>query len=259
MKVDIIPMFYDNYAYLIIDDETKDAAIIDPAEPTAVLPHIKAKGVNLKYILTTHSHFDHAGGNSEMSKTFPNAVIVGGKGDRAEAVTKEVWQGDELTIGTCKIKVISTPCHTAGHVCYHIHDEQDTESGGNVFTGDTLFVGGCGNFNDGTPKMMYEALVDKLAKLPGQTNVWVGHEYTVKNLQFAVTVEPENQALRQKLEWANKQREQGLPTVPSSIADELKTNPFVRCTEPSVLKWAGTNDPVDALAVVRKRKSAWRG
>ncbi|KNC78610.1 hydroxyacylglutathione hydrolase [Sphaeroforma arctica JP610] len=226
---------------------------------STVIPHIRDQGVNLKYILTTHNHYDHAGGNSEMAKTFPDAVVVGGKGDKAEAVTKEVWQDDQFSMGTCVVKVISTPCHTPGHVCYHIHDEEDSASGGNVFTGDTLFVAGSGNLNSGTPRMMHDALCNKLAHLPDDTNVWVGHEYTMNNLKFAVTVEPENEALQNKLKWAQQQRDQGLPTVPSTIKDEKETNPFVRCTQPSVQKWAGTTDPVEALATVRKRKSAWRG
>lgn len=139
-----------------------------------------------------------------------------------------------------------TPCHTAGHVLYHCQD--------NLFTGDTLFVGGCGRLNEGSPEKMHYALNEVIAQMDGNTNVYVGHEYTVKNLEFALTVEPNNQAVLNKLNWAKSQRSKGLPTVPSTINSELETNPFMRVSQPGVMAYSGVKDPVDVLRIVRQRK-----
>jgi len=121
-----------------------------------------------------------------------------------------------------------------------------------------MFVAGCGNFNSGTPKQMYAALVEKIGSLPGNTLVYVGHEYTEKNLMFAQTAEPTNQAIKEKLEWTRRQRATGGFSVPSTIESEWATNPFLRCREQSLLQYTGKSDPVECLAEVRKRKSAWR-
>eukprot|EP00961_Rhodomonas_salina_P195628 2641168-Rhodomonas_salina.1 len=232
----------DNFSYLIIDEATKIAAVVDPAEPATVLEAIKREGVNCTQVLTTHSHFDHAGGNSVMAKSIPGIAIIGGKGDNAQAVTKEVGEGDVIKIGTIDVQVLYTPCHTPGHVTFVADAKDGTPKC--AFTGDTMFVAGCGNLNSGTPAQMYTALVEKIGTLPPETLVYVsllpprtpesthtnthkhtntmysrprryagadrtlqqvGHEYTVKNLMFAVTVEPENVAIQQKLAWAKEQ------------------------------------------------------
>lgn len=134
----------------------------------------------------------------------PEVVVYGGKGDGAQAVEKEVWDGDSVSVGDLQVQVLATPCHTVGHVCYYVSGSEGAS--GAVFTGDTLFVAGCGNFNTGSPQQMYEALYEKLGDLPGDTRVYVGHEYTVKNLEYAATVEPENADIQQRLQWAKDQR-----------------------------------------------------
>ena len=232
----------DNYAYLVIDEATKKAACIDPAEPKVVLEAAKKENVELTHILTTHAHWDHAGGNEEMKRLVPNLEVVGGKGDRAQAVMREVGDGDTVLVGSLEVKVLYTPCHTAGHVCYYLEPKDGRCC---VFTGDTMFVAGCGNFNAGTPQQMFHALVEKIGSLPPDTLVYVsdrcpgtcelmgsmqcGHEYTEKNLMYAQTAEPNNQAIKDKLAWVRQQRAQGNPTVPSTVSTEWQINPFLRC------------------------------
>eukprot|EP00124_Ichthyophonus_hoferi_P001647 Ihof_evm8s91 gene=Ihof_evmTU8s91 len=234
--VRIVPMLADNYGYLIIDRLAKVAAAIDPVEPEKMLAAAKKEGVDITCILTTHSHWDHDGGNVEIAKKLPNAVIYGGKGDSAAAVMHEVGDGDSLKIGNINVNVLYTPCHTPGHVCYVATQNKDGPSA--VFTGDTMFVAGCGNFNAGTPQQMYTALVEKICRLPSDTQVYVGHEYTTTNLEFASLVEPNNEAIKKKLNWAKACKAAGKPTIPSTVSDELATNPFVRVTESEVQKWA---------------------
>eukprot|EP01127_Copromyxa_protea_P017985 TRINITY_DN5562_c1_g1_i1.p1 TRINITY_DN5562_c1_g1~~TRINITY_DN5562_c1_g1_i1.p1 ORF type:complete len:271 (-),score=48.11 TRINITY_DN5562_c1_g1_i1:41-826(-) len=246
----------DNYSYILVDEATKTAAVIDPVEPEKVLARAKELGVEVTTVLTTHSHWDHAGGNTKISELLPTGTrIIGGKGDNAEAVTQEVGEGDIIELGELKIQTIYTPCHTPGHVCFYI---PGTESAaGAVFTGDTMFVGGCGNFNAGTPKQMYENMLLKLGKLPSNTNVYVGHEYTVRNLQFGLYAEPNNERLKEKLAWAENQRSKGLPTIPSTIGDEWATNPFMRIGEDTIKQFTGTEDLVEGMREVRKLKDVW--
>ena len=171
-------------------------------------------------------------------------------------------------VGSLAFRTIATPCHTAGHVCFYLDGDGDGEGRPPaVFTGDTMFVGGCGNFNSGTPAQMYAALCVKLNALPGDTEVFVGHEYTRRNLAFAATVEPDNAALLAKLEWAGGAEQ----TVPTTIASERATNPFVRATEPAVQdyvrrmfpdeKWDGIDAAeavgVQTLRLVRRAKDEW--
>ncbi|EGD82473.1 hypothetical protein PTSG_03122 [Salpingoeca rosetta] len=253
MEAVVVPLLSDNYGYLLVDKATREAAAIDPVEPKKVLAAAEENNADIKYVLTTHSHWDHAGGNAEFKRLRPSVTIFGGRGDGADAVDQEVWDDDSLDIGSIKVSVLATPCHTPGHVCYYATAGDDRA----VFTGDTLFIGGCGNFNQGTPQMMYDALYTKLGRLPDDTRVYVGHEYTVKNLTFARVVEPDNRAVQEKLAWAEEQRQAGQYTVPSTIGEEKAFNPFMRCHETPVHAYCGTADAVTALATVRERKTAW--
>ncbi|KAJ3634464.1 hypothetical protein Zmor_016460 [Zophobas morio] len=222
-----VPVLEDNYAYLVIDESTKETAVVDCVEPTKVIKEVKKRSAKICMILTTHSHFDHAGGNKEMLTLLnnDNIPVYGGFNDFVDSVTREVKQDDQIDLGSdTLIKVLYTPCHTQGHVCYH--------------------VSSCGNFNSGTPEQMYEALYHKLGKLPEATEVYVGHEYTVKNIRFAFTVDPNNVVLKDKFKWAVSQRERGLPTVPSTIGCEKKTNPFMRVNEKAIREAAGQTDPI---------------
>jgi len=255
MKVRIVPVLSDNYAYLLIDQKSKTAACVDPVEPQKVVDAANEENVKLVACLTTHSHWDHAGGNAQLAKMVKGIEIIGGYNDGTEAVTREVKQGDVITVGNLSVQTIYTPCHTPGHVCYFVDPGDGTP--GAVFTGDTMFIGGCGNFNNGTPKQMYTAMVKKLGSLPRETSVYVGHEYTVKNLKFGLYAEPKNADIKKKIKWAEKRRSQGLPTVPSTIADELATNPFVRVHEATIQKFTGETDPVETILAVRRMKDKW--
>lgn len=252
-EVFVVPMLEDNFSYIIADWGTRTAAVVDPVEPEKVKARADELSLKITTLLTTHSHWDHSNGNSKMKSLIPDLSVYGGRGDNIPAVTHEVGQGDAVTLGGTRIEVLYTPCHTPGHVCYLVtHPDRSDQS---LFTGDTLFVAGCGNFNDGTPQQMYDALINKIATLPPQTKVYVGHEYTLKNLQFAQRVEPANPAVQAKLAFAEECKKTNTPTVPSTIADELATNPFLRIHEPTVRTFTGKDDPVQVLADVRHKKN----
>ncbi|XP_015597835.1 hydroxyacylglutathione hydrolase, mitochondrial isoform X2 [Cephus cinctus] len=223
MKVQILPALQDNYMYLIIDEESREAAIVDPVDPNTVASAVEKNNVNLTKVLTTHHHWDHAGGNENLCKKFNNLQVYGGD-DRIGALNCKVKQGDTIKIGNLEVTCLQTPCHTSGHICYYITNGSETPA---VFTGDTLFAAGCGRFFEGTAEQMYKALIEILGKLPDETNVYCGHEYTENNLKFAVYVEPENQDILKKIEWSREKREKQEPTVPSTI-DAIKTMEALR-------------------------------
>ncbi|KAL5733058.1 hypothetical protein ACOSP7_032396 [Xanthoceras sorbifolium] len=258
MKIFHIPCLEDNYSYLIIDEGTKEAAVVDPVEPEKVLEVAKRHGVDLKIILTTHHHWDHAGGNEKMKEMVPGIKVYGGSLDNVKGCTDKVENGDKFSLGAnVNILSLHTPCHTKGHISYYVTSKEGEDPA--VFTGDTLFIAGCGKFFEGTAEQMYQSLCVTLGSLPKPTQVYCGHEYTVKNLQFALTVEPDNTKIQQKLLWAQQQRQAGLPTIPSTIEEEMETNPFIRVDLPEIQKLVGFHDPVEALREIRQRKDNWRG
>ncbi|TYZ59028.1 hypothetical protein PybrP1_005253 [[Pythium] brassicae (nom. inval.)] len=259
MEVALVPVLGDNYAYLLIDTANRVAAAIDPVEPEKVLARAKELGVAITTILTTHSHWDHAGGNGVMKELAEQHLlasggdshsvpVVGGKGDDVQDATLEVEHGDVVRVGALQVRVFQTPCHTRGHVLYLCD--------GALFTGDTLFVAGCGRFFSGSPAEMHHALNTVVAKLPLDTKVYCGHEYTASNLRFAAHVEPANAAVRAKLAWAVERSQQGEPTVPSTVEDELATNPFMRVHEPAVQQFAVGGATADLAAVMGALRSA---
>ncbi|NP_001396525.1 hydroxyacylglutathione hydrolase, mitochondrial isoform 9 [Mus musculus] len=200
MKVELLPALTDNYMYLIIDEDTQEAAIVDPVQPQKVIEAAKKHRVKLTTVLTTHHHWDHAGGNEKLVKLEPGLKVYGGD-DRIGALTHKVTHLSTLQVGSLSVKCLSTPCHTSGHICYFVSKPGSSEPSA-VFTGDTLFVAGCGKFYEGTADEMYKALLEVLGRLPPDTKVYCGHEYTVNNLKFARHVEPGNAAIQEKLAWA---------------------------------------------------------
>ena len=251
MHIQSIPMWKgtgNNYAYLL-RDSGKTAAIIDPAEPKSVLPvlekAIKAGEIELKYIITTHHHGDHAGGNKEILKHYPDLKVIGGR----DCACVQTVPNDNSTfkIGDLEVKALHTPCHTQDSICFYA--EQDGKKA--VFTGDTLFIAGCGRFFEGTAEEMNVALNEKLAKLPTDTLVYPGHEYTKSNAKFASKV-LQNEALTKLTEFCETGKETcGVFT----IGDELNHNPFMRLDDPSVLKATGKNEPVEVMAQLREMKN----
>jgi len=224
MQVTPIPQLADNYAYLNIDESTQKAGVVDCAEAEPVRNAVRAAGVALVAILPTHHHWDHVGGNEDLLK-HGRLEVYGYKGqaERIPGCTREVEEGDRITLGTLSARIIFIPAHTTGHVAYYFETEKK------VFTGDTLFAGGCGRLFEGDAAMMMRSL-GKLMALPDDTEVYFGHEYTEKNLRFALTLEPNNTALREKHAWAVEQTRLHRPTVPTTIASEKATNPFFRWT-----------------------------
>lgn len=258
MKIFHIPCLQDNYSYLIIDEQTKEAAVVDPVEPEKVLEVAKQNDANVKFVLTTHHHWDHAGGNDKIRELVPGIKVFGGSIDNVKGCTDKIDNGDKVSLGA-EVNILSlhTPCHTKGHISYYVTGKEDESPA--VFTGDTMFIAGCGKFFEGTAEQMYQSLCVTLGSLPKPTKVYCGHEYTVKNLQFALTVEPENAKIAEKLAWAQKQRNAGFPTIPSTIAEELESNPFMRVEVPEIQKKVGSKSAVEALQEIRKLKDNWRG
>ncbi|KAF0455588.1 Hydroxyacylglutathione hydrolase [Gigaspora margarita] len=249
MKVIPVPVLEDNYSYVVIDESTKEAAVVDPVEPEKVLPVVEQHGANLKHLITTHHHSDHSGGNEKLVAQRENLTVYGGE-DRVPAVNHLVKDGEEFKIGNIVAKALFTLCHTRGSVSFFLQDKDDKV----VFTGDTLFIGGCGRFFEGTADQMYNSLINVLGKLPEETKVYCGHEYTKGNLRFAESIEPNNQALKDKIQWASKNQQ----TVPSTIGDELKFNPFMRVNVDDVKKATGKNDPIDVMGALREMKNNFK-
>ena len=223
MLITPIPCLTDNYAYIIRDKNSKTTGVVDPSEAKPIISFLKREKLKLNYILNTHHHFDHIGGNIELKKIY-NAKIVGFEGDRHRIPgidifikDKEIW-----SFGNSTVKIIHIPGHTLGHICFFFEKEKI------VFTGDTLFSLGCGRIFEGDHKQMLDSL-NKIKKLPKNTKIYCGHEYTYKNAEFCMKYEGNNIHLKKKFEEIKRLRSQNLPTIPSSLEDELKSNIFLRC------------------------------
>ena len=255
MDITPIPALGDNYMYLVVDTWTKEAAVVDPVEPEKCVAAAKQKNANITQVWTTHHHHDHAGGNDKISKLIPGIAIHGGD-DRIQGLNRKVKDCDRLKLGGLEVTCMFTPCHTTGHICYFIEGGDGVTPA--VFTGDCLFQGGCGRFFEGTASQMHTALNVKLANLPSDTQVYCGHEYTVKNLMYGLHVELNNTHIRERLEWARAQCGQGLPTVPSTIGGEKLFNVFMRTNEGNIRKRYGVTDVVEVMAALRKEKDHWR-
>jgi hydroxyacylglutathione hydrolase len=233
--------------------------VIDPVDSDKILSICEAEGVTLVAILTTHYHGDHSGGNAALVDELPDLTVYAGRldADRTPGVTDVLKDGEQFVVASLPFRCIATPCHTKGHVCYYL-DASDGQSPA-LFSGDTLFVAGCGRFMEGGPREMRESL-RKLFALPLTTRVFCGHEYTVSNLQYALSLEPSSQLLIDRLEEAEARREAGLPTVPSTLAAERTHNPFVRGGEASIAIAVGCapgDETVDVLGKLRRKKDTF--
>jgi hydroxyacylglutathione hydrolase len=237
MQIVSIPCLQDNYAYLLICSETGAAAIIDPSIPEPVLTALESLNVEPVAILNTHHHWDHTGGNQALLQVWPELAVIGHHSDRGRIHGQNgfVEAGDQIRVGLLSVSILHNPGHTHGAISYH--------AGENLFTGDTLFVGGCGRTFEGTPTEMYTSLNRIIGTLPDQTRIYCGHEYTLRNLEFAQTVEPENGVIARRLAEVRAMRSAGEPTVPSLLALERATNPFLRCQEPAVRAYARQHAP----------------
>jgi len=230
MKIEIIPCLNDNYSYLIHDEISNTVAIVDPSEFIHCDTIISKNYKKLDFILNTHHHYDHVGGNEELKKKY-NSKVLGFENDknRIPQIDTVLKDNQEFKIGTLNFTTIFIPGHTRGHVAFYFKKERV------VFSGDTLFSLGCGRVFEGTYKQMFQSL-NKLKNLPGETKVYCGHEYTFKNLEFCLKFNPNNDFLKKKKDDIKLSLKNKKPTIPSTIADEIKANIFFRVNDPDVKK-----------------------
>ena len=237
MDIEVLSVWADNYIYLLTTGAT--AVVVDPGVAAPVVAALQLSGGTLSHILLTHRHRDHTGGVAQLRERY-GSILVEPQGE-----------GDTLEVGELFIRVLSVPGHTADDVAYWLPREQV------VFTGDTLFCGGCGRLGCDAARMW--ASLQVLRDLPDDTRVYCGHEYTVDNLEFALDLEPDHAAIRARLTEETRKRARGLPTVPSTIGLEKQTNPFLRADTEAVRRAAALEgaDPVDVFRELRRRKDRW--
>jgi hydroxyacylglutathione hydrolase len=253
-----VPAFKDNYLWLIRDGV--HAAAVDPGDGQPILDALRANGLSLTAILLTHHHADHIGGVPQLLAEYA-VPVYGPRHDNISAVTHPLGEGDRVQVPglALELSVLEVPGHTLGHIAY----VNEAPGAHWLFCGDTLFGAGCGRLFEGTPEQMAGSLA-KLAALPDDTLVYCAHEYTLSNLRFAEAVEPGNRALQMRLEADSKARGTNLPTIPSNIAIEKATNPFLRATEPAIVdslvsagRLARGASPVAAFAALREWKNVF--
>ncbi len=246
-----LPAFQDNYIWTLRDGQS--AAVVDPGEARPVKDYLAKEGLTLVAILATHHHPDHVGGIAELVD-MKKVPVFGPKGEPIPALTHPLGQDDKVSIPelAAAFTVLEIPGHTRAHVAYY--------GLGSLFCGDTLFACGCGRVFEGTPAQMLQSLT-KLAALPDATRVYCGHEYTLANIKFARAVDPGNAALAAREQRAQRLRDAGQPTLPSTLGEERATNPFLRCAEPVVVesanKYLGSRigDPVSVFTALREWKN----
>ncbi|MEL7071139.1 MAG: hydroxyacylglutathione hydrolase [Cyanobacteria bacterium J06581_3] len=254
MKIYRLPARSDNYIFVLHDAESDTAAVVDPADAPPVLAKLNELGAQLVAIFNTHHHNDHVGGNRELLRQFPAAEVYGGAKDkgRIPGQQHDLNDGDRVTFANRTGQVLFVPGHTKGHIAYYFAPITNEEPG-DLFCGDTLFAGGCGRLFEGTPADMQPSLA-KIRALPDNTRVWCAHEYTHSNLKFAMSVDSENEALRSRLTQVTTARQQNQPTIPSLLAIEKATNPFLRWDTPSLQAIAKSQDPITVFGHIRKLK-----
>jgi hydroxyacylglutathione hydrolase len=248
LSIEPVPCLSDNYAYILFDPAGGFCAVVDPSEAEPVRRALGTR--KLTHILNTHHHPDHIGGNQALKAAFGARIIAAAKDrHRIAGIDEAVSEGDTVRLGGHAARVLEIPAHTSAHVAYFFEADRA------VFTGDTLFLMGCGRLFEGTPAMMHASL-SKLMALPESTRVYCGHEYTESNGRFALSVEPGNADLQARMKDVRAARAEGRPTVPAAMETEKKTNPFLRWGSAEIrrtLNMEGASD-VDVFGELRKRK-----
>jgi hydroxyacylglutathione hydrolase len=254
MEIERLSALSDNYIFLLFDREQRIAAVVDPAEPAPVLARLEALNLRLVTIFNTHHHGDHVGANRELLDRFPDLVVYGGIEDRGRIPGQQVFlqSGDRVEFAGREAQVFFVPGHTRAHIAYYFPPDKEGETG-ELFCGDTLFAGGCGRLFEGTPAQMVESL-GQLRSLPDNTRVWCAHEYTLGNLKFALTVDPDNIALQERYRQVESDRSRDIATIPSILGVEKSTNPFLRWDTPALQATMKAIDPVTVFARIRGQK-----
>ncbi len=248
LKIFQFPCRQDNYGVILNDPQTGLTISVDAPELEAIEDVLEDKRLKLSHILTTHHHGDHVAGNTAL-KAATGCTIIGPESETIAGIDRKVGHGDSFELEGHRVDVIGTPGHTLGQIAYWFPDQ------GVVFAGDALFAMGCGRIFEGTPEMMLTGLM-RLAALPDETKVYAGHEYTLANAKFAVTVDPENQALADRAREVEHLRDDGKPTLPTTIGLEKQTNPFLRAGDPAIRRHLGMEDAsdLDVFTEIRARK-----
>ncbi len=223
LEVVAVPVLTDNYVWLIHNNETDETAAVDPSVADPVLDAVAAKGWSLTQVLNTHWHPDHTGGNQGIQAATGSPIVAPAEAERVSTVDRVVAEGDRVTVAGAEAVVWDIPAHTAGHVAYYFEVE------GMIFVGDTMFAMGCGRLFEGTAEQMYSNM-RRIAGLRGDVRIYCGHEYTLANGRFAEHAEPGNSAVKERIVQVKSLRDQGLITLPTTVAQERETNPFVRAT-----------------------------
>lgn len=252
MKVFPLSCSFDNYSYLLVCEKTGVCGVVDPTEAYPAWQKAQSLSVQLKKVFCTHHHHDHVAGLADLLEEQPELEVYGYHSDagRINGMNVTVEDGSHVILGECEGRVLHTPGHTTGSVCYHF--------GEHLFTGDTLFGGGCGRLFEGTADEMYVSL-GRIAMLDESTKVYFGHEYTEVNMAFALAVEKDNPEVRERFDRVKELRGLNFPTSPSTVLDEKRTNPFLRCDEQTVRNGlgdrAGRLDSVEVFRLLREQRN----
>ncbi len=247
IEIHMFPCLADNYGYLVHDPDADVTAAVDTPDAAAILRELDAHGWQLTHILNTHHHSDHAGGNLELKRR-TGCEIVGPRVDAARipGLDTPVGDGDVWSFGSRRLEVYDTPGHTRGHIVYLLREERA------AFVGDTLFAMGCGRLFEGTPEQMWTSL-QKILRWPDDTRIYCAHEYTQTNARFALTVEPDNEALQHRVVEVARRRAQQQPTIPTTLALEKATNPFLRPTSADLRRTIGLEEADDVAVFAKTR------
>jgi len=257
MRVVVDRVLDDNYMYYLIDTQTSEALVVDMGDASKVAEIEKREGFNLKGALITHHHFDHSGGIFDFVKAYPNAVVYGQDKERIHGLTNLVADNQTIEWNSIQIQCFSTPGHTTSHVCYYVTDKKTNERA--LFTGDTIFLAGCGRFFECEASVMYQTMYERLLKrVDDNTDMYFGHEYSLTNLKFAQKVEPHNKHIDEKLDQCKQLLQNNKPTCPSKWSEEKTYNPFFRVKEQAVKEFTNATDPIDVLDKLRTAKNNFK-